>query len=161
MARPAVVDRDLGFDRIMKSLKELGKYEVNVGFQQTEKTKLQVKGDRKKEPGLQMAQIAAQNEFGTDKIPARPFIRTAFDSRRNEIEAVIRDEYNQIIDGTTTIRKALGFMGQAVQALIQARIAAIRQPPNSSVTIKRKKSSKPLIDFGQMINSVRYVINKR
>lgn len=160
MARPAVVDIDLGFDRAMGDLLKLSKYEVNVGFQQDEKTKLQVKNGREKEPGLQMAQIAAQNEFGTNSIPERSFMRTAFDQNQKEILERLQYQYGLIIDGKVTINKSLNFIGQIITGLIQAKIAAIRFPPNSPKTIEIKKSSKPLVDFGQMINSVRYEINK-
>jgi hypothetical protein len=42
---------------------------------------------------------------------------------------------------------------------VQKKIRQITIPPNSPRTIAEKKSSKPLIDFGQMVQSVTFKVN--
>lgn len=157
MARKDAVvkDIDLGWKEIEKQLEYAAKSYVLVGFQEGSKTKTQVKGDRKKEGGLSMPEIAAENEFGTKKIPARPFMSTSFDENKSKIHSFIRKEYSKILEGKQTTQKALGLMGIAMIGLIQKKIRQIVYPPNSPYTISKKGSSKPLIDFGQMIQSVR------
>jgi hypothetical protein len=154
MAR-AVVDVDLGWNEIQEQLEYAAKSYVQVGFQEDSKTKTQLKGTRRKQGGLSMPEIAASNEFGTDKIPARPFMSTSFDENRNAIYAFIQKNYEKILDGKQTTEKALGLVGIAMVGLIQKKIRQIVYPPNAPSTIKIKGSSKPLIDYGQMIQSVR------
>jgi hypothetical protein len=45
---------------------------------------------------------------------------------------------------------ALDRLGAKVAALLQNRISAGIDPPNSAATIARKGSSKPLVDTGQL-----------
>ncbi len=144
------------FDARIAEINKLDNSYVLVGFQEGEVTHPQVKGLRKKKGGLSMAQIAAQNEFGTNYIPARPFIRTSFDENRDTINRAIQGEYNKIVAGTSTVKLSLDKIGLYNVGLIQKKIRAIQYPPNSPATIAAKKSSKPLIDFGQMVQSVRH-----
>lgn len=87
-------------------------------------------------------------------------MRTSFDDNVTNIQALIQREYGLVTDGTKTAKKGLGLIGIYVVGLIQQKIRAIVTPPNSPVTIALKGSSKPLIDFGQMVNSVTYVVTK-
>ena len=158
MARRVVVDRDFGFDKTIKQLVDIKKKEVVIGFQESALTTSQTKGDRTQKAGVSVAEYAAYNEFGTEKIPQRSFMRTAYDENIRSIETLINIQYGRVVDGSTTIDKALSLVGQAMQAYIQKKIRSITYPPNSPATIKIKGSSKPLIDFGQMVNSVTYAI---
>lgn len=156
MVRVGVVkDIDLGWEQIEREIQKAEKSFVLVGFQEGEKTKKQQKGSRTKKSGLSLAEIAASNEFGTRSIPARPFMRTSFDENLPKINQAIRSQYVKILDGKSTTKKSLGLIGLLMVSLIQEKIRAIHSPPNSARTIAIKKSSKPLIDFGQMIQSVR------
>ena len=74
-----VTDRDLGWKKIKQELEVASRLEVAVGLLQGDKN-----GD-----GVQIAEYAAYNEFGTDTIPSRPFMRTAFDENRGDIQADI------------------------------------------------------------------------
>lgn len=156
--RVVVKDKDLGFAEIQRQVALLDGSHVKIGFQEGTVTKMQVKGQRKKAAGLSMAQIAAENEFGTNRIPARPFMSTSFDENKALINKAIQGEYNKILGGKSTTERSLGLMGQLLTKLIVQKIRAIVYPPNSPITIAIKKSSKPLIDFGQMVQSVRYKV---
>lgn len=159
MARPAVNDIDRGWDEIIRQTQRFRKASVLIGFQDGDVTKTEVKGQREKKGGVFMAQIAAENEFGTKKIPARPFMRTSFDENRERIIKGVITQYQMVQDGKKDADQALGAIGEGIVSLIKQKIRAIVTPPNSPRTIQLKGSSKPLIDFGQMINSVRYKIN--
>jgi HK97 gp10 family phage protein len=149
-------DKRSSFDERVKQLELLENSYVTIGFQDGSVTRSQTKGTRKKEPGKSMAQIAAENEFGTTNIPARPFMRTSFDENLQRISNAISSEYDKIIDGQSTVKRSLNLIGLFMTDLIQQKIRAIQTPPNSKRTIAIKRSSKPLIDFGQMIQSVRH-----
>jgi hypothetical protein len=155
-----VVDKDLGYAAIMAEIARFRKAKVLIGFQETTVTHTQTKGTRIKPAGLSMAQIAAQNEFGTDKIPQRSFMRTSFDENLNRIQALIYREYSKVTAGKTIANKALGIVGTFVADLMRKKIRQITTPPNSPRTIAIKKSSKPLIDFGQMVASITYVVQR-
>jgi len=155
-----VVDRDLGYRDIVREVERFQRSEILIGFQEGTITHVQTKGDRAKTGGLSMPQIAAENEFGTQRIPERSFMRTSFDENVTRIQALIRREYEQVVDGNKTEANALGLVGLYVVGLIQQKIRQITQPPNSPTTIAIKKSSKPLIDFGQMVGSVTYVVGR-
>lgn len=159
--RAVVVDTDLGFTRIVKDLEKAESISVLVGVQEGSKTKGQWKNGVKQEVGLNIAQYAAQNEFGTDKIPQRSFMRTAIDENTSTIVNATSKQLGLVIDGQKTLRQSLDIVGLLVTGLIQRKIREIRFPPNSPYTIALKGSSKPLIDFGAMIASIRHVIKAR
>lgn len=155
-----IVDKDLGYDRIVQELERFKKSSVQIGFQAGSVTHTQTKGDRVQEPGISMPMIAARNEFGFGNIPARPFMSTSFDENQQRIQRFIISQYNSVVDGVRSADQALGLIGQYMVGLIQRKIRQITTPPNSPVTIAIKGSSKPLIDFGQMIQSVTYVVRR-
>jgi hypothetical protein len=158
MAPKSFEDNRKAYDAKLKEIEQLSTSYVTFGFQQEALTKSQVKGNRTKRAGLSQAQIAAQNEFGTRTIPARPFMRTSFDENINRIQNAVNVEYDNVLSGMSTIRKSLDRLGIFGVGLIQQKIRAIHFPPNSPRTIAIKGSSKPLIDFGQMIQSVRHKV---
>lgn len=156
--RAGVVDMDMGFQAVVAEINKMNGSYVKVGFQEGEVTKSQTKGQRSKKAGLSMPEIAAQNEFGTDRIPARPFMRSAVDMNRAKLDKAISGEYDKIVAGESTVKKSLNLIGLFMTGLIQKQIRATYYPPNAKSTIEMKKSSHPLIDFGQMIQSVRHVV---
>lgn len=156
-----VVDMDMGFTQAINDMLKLEKTYVDVGIQERSVTTNQVKNGNKQEAGVSIAQYAAANEFGTNKIPARSFMRTAFDENINRIQIFTGKQIGLVVDNKQSSEQAFGLIGQFMQALVQMKIRQITTPPNSPVTIAKKKSSKPLIDFGQMIAAVRYVVKKR
>ena len=105
-----------------------------------------------------MPQIAADNEFGTREIPARPFMRTSFDENMQRINNFILSEYDDVLTGKSNTRRSLNRIGLLGVDLVQVKIRSITNPPNSPKTIALKRSSKPLIDFGQMIQSVKFKV---
>ncbi len=160
MARHAVVDIDRGFDKITEELLSLKNSVLVIGVQEGDKTRGETKRSRKQTPGISIAQYAAQNEFGTDKIPQRSFIRSTFDENETDINRAISAQIGKVIDQKITTKSALDKVGQYITIEIKRKIRAIVFPPNSPMTIALKKSSKPLIDFGAMIDAIRHVIRK-
>ena len=160
MASVDVKDTDLGWDKIQSQLAEFQNSSVLIGFQEGTVTKTEVKGQREKEGDRSIPEIAAENEYGTSKIPARPFMSTSFDENRAKIQKLITRQYLQVQDGKLTANQALTGVGVVMVGLVQQKIRQIVTPPNSAKTIAEKGSSKPLIDFGQMIQSVREKVIK-
>lgn len=107
-----------------------------------------------------VALYAAVNEYGREdgSIPARPFMRPAFQSRRvkgamKSVQEYLRDK--------TSLNQMLNGIGRASVAAIVANINAHPPPPNAPSTIARKGSSGTLVDTGRMKQSITYSIRKR
>jgi hypothetical protein len=111
-----------------------------------------------KEGGLNMADIAAQNEFGTNKIPARPFIGPAIENNSSRILSLMRSDLSMLLQGKRTWDKIYVGLGKYVTDLMKTEIDNKDSPPLSNRTIKEKGFDKPLIDFGQMRNALNYRI---
>lgn len=106
--------------------------------------------------GVTNALKAAVNEFGTDTIPERSFLRSTMAENRQTYLGNIAKIAQSAIQGKRTPEKGMGLLGLKAQNDIKARITSIATPANAASTIKRKKSSNPLIDTGEMRESVRW-----
>ena len=88
------------------------------------------------------------------KIPKRPFMRMSFDKNKKEIRKFIKREYYKVLLGRSTAKKSLGRIGEWFAGEIKETIKNGNFKANSNFTKKQKGSSKPLIDTGQMRNSI-------
>ena len=117
---------------------------------------------------LTVAQLAQIHEFGkvihqprmnrTIRIPERSFLRATIDQYQ---EAIARRQVLAMqgyLLGKFGLKPALELLGQYVVGLVKQRMANGIPPPNSPWTIARKGSSKPLIDTGQLRNSITYQV---
>lgn len=137
--------------RFFRELGELKKLEVRVGFQ---------RGDAQEEDGTDMCDVAAYNELGTDHIPARPFIRQSVDDNESKINSFLKGEVKDFAQGKSA-EQILKEIGIFQKDLMQDKITSGSFAPNAESTIKKKGSSKPLVDTGRMRQSVNYVIQKK
>lgn len=109
---------------------------------------------------INMATLGAVHEFGTDKIPARPWLLRGFNSGRKEYEEILEEGINDTVKKGIDIRKAFHKVGVVAVGKVQLFITKLKTPPNSEITIARKGSSNPLIDTGAMRGSVNYKLHK-
>lgn len=137
--------------RFFRELGELKKLEVRVGFQ---------RGDAQEEDGTDMCDVAAYNELGTDHIPARPFIRQSVDDNESKIKSFLKGEVKDFAQGKSA-EQILKEIGIFQKDLMQDKITSGSFAPNAESTIKKKGSSKPLVDTGRMRQSVNYAIQKK
>lgn len=105
----------------------------------------------------ELIQYAAANEFGTRNIPERPFLRGAFDRNRFKIAKIQDVVYFRLLKGTTTVEKGIGLIGEVFTRLVKEQITDLRTPPNDPATIAKKGSSNPLVDSGQLRQSITHV----
>lgn len=110
--------------------------------------------------------IAAVNNFGTNdgRIPSRPFMSIAFrDSKyRSRLRRVLIAEAQLIMrPKVTTVEQSYNRIGLAGVAVIKAAIRDLDTPPNAPATqVGKFGVDNPLIDTGQMINSVQHTVVK-
>lgn len=132
-------------------LRELAEKEVRIGFQ---------KGAATEEDGTDICDVAMWNELGTVNIPSRPFLRKSVDENEDKIKSFLKSKKNDIVNGTSA-DQILKEIGLFQKDLIQEKITEGDFAPNAPATIKKKGSSKPLIDTGRMRQSVNYVIQQK
>lgn len=139
-----------GGDKLEKALAEIaGKMSgsVKVGFL----------GGATYPDGTSVAQVAFWNEYGTARIPARPFFRTMISNESPGWAVLIgKAAKNYDYDGSTVLQ----FMGVKIAEQLQQSIVGWQTPPNSPVTVAIKGFNKPLIDTGQMQNSVDFEVEE-
>lgn len=137
--------------RFFRELAELKELEVRVGFQ---------RGKAQEEDGTDICDVAAFNELGTDHIPARPFIRQSVDDNESKINSFLKEEVKDFAQGKSA-EQILKEIGIFQKDLMQDKITSGSFAPNAESTIKKKGSSKPLVDTGRMRQSVNYAIQKK
>ena len=137
--------------RFFRELAELKELEVRVGFQ---------RGEAQEEDGTDICDVAAYNELGTDHIPARPFIRQSVDDNESKIKSFLKAQVKDFGKGKSA-EQILKEIGIFQKDLMQDKITSGSFAPNADSTIKKKGSSKPLVDTGRMRQSVNYVIQKK
>lgn len=137
-------------ERLMKELKELAELEVRIGFQR----------GKASDNGTDLTDIAMWNELGTEHIPSRPFMRDSVDKHKEEITEFMKAQ-GKTLAGGASARKVLETIGVFQKDLIQTEIKQGSFVANAPATIRRKGSDKPLIDTGQMRNSVNFWIGEK
>ena len=105
-------------------------------------------------------EYAIFNEYGTSRIPKRPFFRLSVGTKKaqNEIKEYLNTQIENIISGELTGQGAYDNLGVFVVQKIKKTIMSGNFAPNDAKTIKRKGSSTPLIDTHSLYNSISYEI---
>ena len=137
--------------KLQEMLKVLAEKEVRVGFQA---------GKATEEDGTDICDIAAWNELGTVHIPARPFLRQSVDDNVSKINSFLQSKKKDLMRGVSA-EQVLKEIGIFQKDLIQEKITEGNFTPNAESTVKKKGSSKPLIDTGRMRQSVNYEIKSK
>jgi hypothetical protein len=108
--------------------------------------------------GTPIVAYAAWNEFGTRYIPARSFIGSTSDEKRNDWSQLVDRLFSGILAGKLSGENAFRLLGEQAQSDIQQKVITLSEPPNSPQTIARKGSSNPLVDTGAMRAAIRYEV---
>ena len=142
-----IVDRDLGLNRIMREIRELDGKTVKAGV---------LKNAGKESNGTSIVDVAIYNEFGTSKIPSRPFLRIATDKNQNTWQR----ESERIVDNVINQRAAdFNSLGNRMKNDIKNVIGdKSLLTPNAPATIRRKGHDKPLIDTGKLKDAIAYEV---
>ncbi len=111
---------------------------------------------------MTVASIGFVHEFGSTNgtIPERSFIRSTINDKKNKIVSLQKQLFKKLIHGTMELDQALGLVGELLADEISRKIVAISSPPNTPETIDKKGSSNPLVDTGQLKNSITYEVNR-
>ena len=144
-----IKDTDKGWEKLKRELGRVNNTSVSVGLVSGKSAEINIlKG--------------IINEYGSPKkkIPSRPFMRYTFTKYTNEVVAFHSKLYGNILDGKETAYAALRKIGLFYKGLLQLSIRTGPWVKNAPATIRRKKSTKPLIDSGEMLRDLNYRIDK-
>lgn len=92
----------------------------------------------------------------TIKIPKRSFLRSWADQKRSDIGIFVSKEMRKFILGKQSYRKSLRRIGLFGVAGVRNKITRGPFRPLKPATIRRKRSSRPLIDTGRMRQSITF-----
>lgn len=89
-------------------------------------------------------------------IPERSFLRTGHDQNVDRIINQTERALGQVLAGKMTIDDMLDLYGQQMATAIKKYIRDLQSPPNHPYTVEQKGSSNPLVDTGQLIESIEW-----
>lgn len=105
------------------------------------------------------AELAKQLHYGTAEIPARPFLEDGIKQNIGQIKRAMQDEAHKLKETGKANWNKVGTMAVgAITELVRGDYYKQRVP-NSKTTIEYKGSDKPLIDGGNMIQSLTFLVD--
>lgn len=164
-------------NQLVKITKDFDGYEAKVGWFESAHYP----------EGTPVAYVATIHEFGAGPIPARPFMRPAVADHGGEWIQQLADGAAVALNGGMSPRDVLELVAMGAAGNVAEKIAAVTAPPLSQITLiarhtgkfkggrdvgaaasmlaegpqnLRGTSTKPLVDTGQMIQSVTGKVEK-
>lgn len=107
-----------------------------------------------KEGQMTVATLGAIQHFGNEHIPPRPWLDKGVEAGVKEIIATVKEG---IADGLDA-RRVIDRVGNAAMGAVRDYVIDLKTPPNADSTIKRKGSSNPLVESGNMHQSITYKV---
>lgn len=138
-----------GLENELELVKKIARASVKVGIQSD--------SGKHKKTGADVVDVAIWNEFGTAKVPSRPFIRQTFAEHQQAVEKYLVQVVSNAAKGGD-LNQELSKLGQWYQDKQKRTLLTYPWEPNAPSTRKRKKSTKPLVDTSQLVNSIRYKV---
>lgn len=140
-----IQDIDLGWGATMRNLAGLDDMRVDAGlFDAEEATK------------------GARNEFGSTRVPARPWLSVAADTSAGAAGSLAARVVGQVADRKIAPATALDSIGRLLKGAAKGVIEGqrVEGPPLAASTIARKGHDDKLIDTGAMLDAIDYEITK-
>ena len=138
---------------ILDFVSEIGSYYIKAGILES--------NNPVGESGTRVAEYALDNEFGTHKIPARPFIGTATDEQGAGWVDTVKKQVPLVLTQKMKLSVLMDTVGKKMRFAIKDQIKFITIPKNAPATIEKKGFDNPLIDTGLMLETVDYEVIKR
>lgn len=106
-------------------------------------------------------QVALWNNYGTDRIPSRPFMDLAAKDMQEVYKKGMKELGPKIVSGQASIEKVLDVLGLQAEECVRRSIMDGEWQANAPATIARKKSDRPLVDTGTMRNRVTHSVRRK
>lgn len=88
------------------------------------------------------------------KIPERSFLRTGHDENFERVLKQTERAISQVLIGSMSEDDMLDLYGQQMATAIKTYLRDLKQPPNHPYTVEQKGSSNPLVDTGDLVESI-------
>ena len=155
------------YSKIQKLLQE-AQVKVLVGFPSgrmhvatTHRTKKGKRHTASIQSERETAVLARDLHFGTAHIPARPFLYDGITKSKKEIVKVMKTEMEKTVKGEkTNWKKIASFTVGKIQEFVRSDFYK-KHVPNSNETIVRKGSDTPLIDGGDLMGDLSFIVEKK
>ena len=118
-----------------------------------------LKDSGKAENGASYVDIATWNEYGTGRIPSRPFIRISADTNKAAWAKMAQQCVNDVIDGDSP-RDAAQVVGHRMVEDIRKVFGSSELKANAPSTIRKKGRNEPLVDSGEMRRRVNFRVEE-
>lgn len=111
--------------------------------------------------GTSVVQVAIWNEFGTSKIPERPFLRESLRQNRKAWIKLARQLHQKAIKDGVPVENLMRLLGERMQSDTQKSLDSGAWEPNAPAYAAAKAlkgKTKPLIVTGHLRASIRWVM---
>lgn len=147
--------RDLGKSKIERELKAARKIVALVG----------IPSDAKRHddnPNIGLAEIAFIMEKGSavNNIPARPFMKQTRTMNEKKVAGLSKKYLSSISTGKMSASDAIKKLGASYEGSMKRIFIEGSFAPDAPATVRRKKSSRPLIDTGLLRQSIKSKVAK-
>lgn len=95
----------------------------------------------------------------TGSIPARPFLQPGVANAAPQFTRLAELMLPSVLTGEFAMRTLLEQMGNLAEGSVKQAITDMTTPPNARSTVAKKSSDHPLIDTGNLRQSIRYVVD--
>lgn len=134
-----VRDIDKGYRSILSVMRDLDGLQMTAGVPAS--------------AGEDVVTYGAANEFGTDTIPERSYLRSTLDANRAKYAKMAAKALKQAMGGKPIIVAAQRVADEMAQDVKRTILSGV-SPALDAATIKAKGSSQTLIDSGKLLNSI-------
>lgn len=155
MATVIIEERGISFEALKQQARQLAGKELAAGVLRT--------AGKHKETGADLVDIAHWNEYGTSRIPKRPFMRIAASRNEKNWGILAEDAAEKVIDGMG-VEQAVDLLGNQMVGDIKEVIGdkkLLRPNAPSTIrmkTVRGKVGDAPLIDTGQLRQSISFEV---
>lgn len=119
----------LTLKQLIKRVEEFDKVSGRVGWFESARY----------DDGKPVAQVAMWQEYGTSRIPPRPFLNPTAEEKREEWAETISKGAQAVIKGNFTAEQVMTVTAQQAAADIRVAISEVREPELSPVTLLLRK----------------------
>lgn len=155
-------ERDKGYDQLKETFEALNGVSATVGVHARD-NKRQEDGDIKLAPLLAVHEFGAEIEgtkYGDITIPARPVLRGTITDHLDEYLDMQERLLVDVLEGKITEVVMFRKLGAWAQGKVRGRFGSDDLVPNAPLTIELKGSSSPMIDDGQLRQSIDYQVDQ-
>lgn len=109
-------------------------------------------------PGKETCELARELSVGSSQLPERPFLHEGLESKKDELyEEIKKQAKEQLNQGSANWDKVGVMAVGAVQEFVRSDFYKSTKP-NSQKWIDEKGSDTPLIDGGDLVNAVEFIV---